>query len=136
MSQEFEIILRIRNIDISPQFLYRMLSNSKQVTSGITNRDWWKENILEFGMWSIYGDDSFEVIIYLTSWNVLSELDLNVRLKRICGIQCDITYRMMKEDLPRNIIEFKHYKRERNSMNQNIVIQTENEKCKELYPEV
>jgi hypothetical protein len=131
-----EWILKLTNIDVQPQEVYRMLSNSKQVTSGLNNREWWKLNVLEFGMWSVYQNESLEIIIVLTSNNELSELDLRVRLKRICGIQCDIHFGIENVSIPQNIIEFKHYKSQGGSRNPLEVTKYVNEKYEVLCPEI
>lgn len=140
MSQEkcrvMEWMINLRNINVSPQLLFRLLSNSKQVTAGLNNREWWKKNVLEFGMWSVYKDNSLEVIIILTSGNELSELDIRGRLKRICGIQSEILFGIENVEIPRNLIEFKHYKRKGESRNPNKVSKYVNEKYEVLYSEV
>lgn len=131
-----EWILKLTNIEVQPQELYRMLSNSKQVTSGLNNREWWKLNVLEFGMWSVYQNESLEIIIVLTSDKNLSELDLRVRLKRICGIQSDIHFGIENVSIPQNIIEFKHYKSQGGARSPLEVTKYVNEKYEVLCPEI
>lgn len=109
---ENKLIVNLKNIKVLPKELYRGLSNSKQVTSGLTNRNWWKKNVKEFVMWSTFKDDSIDVTILLNSMNMISELDLKVRLKRICGIQCEIEFKGYDFELPKGIMEFKYYNKE------------------------
>lgn len=131
-----EIYITLKDLGIEPKVLYRLLSNSKQVTSGISNRQWWKTRIDECIMWSIFKRESVDVYLIITSHQKLSELDIRVRLKRISGMKTKILFGFGELVFPTKIIELKHYKHQGKSIHPKEVIQYVDEKRKELCIEV
>lgn len=69
----------------SPEQLYRVLSNSKQTTANLTNRDWWKGNVRRgFMTWKFR--EASNLTLYLEVKSSVSELDITSRLKKVVGI--------------------------------------------------
>lgn len=134
--ENHEIYVTIRDVKIEPKELYRLLSNSKQVTSGVSNRQWWKTMVHEFLMWSVFNKDSLDIFLIITSPQKLSELDVRIRLKRICGIRPTILFGQDELVFPMNVVEFKHYKNKGESIHSKDIIQYVNEKRKDPCVEV
>ena len=134
--ENHEVYVTLKDVKIEPKEFYRLLSNSKQVTSGVSNRQWWKNMVHEFIMWSILNKDSLDIFLIINSNKKLSELDVKVRLKRICGIRPKIFFGFDKLVLPSSIIEFKHYKNKGESVHSKDIIQYVNEKRKDPCVEV
>jgi hypothetical protein len=93
----WEINLSNNNEVCSPEQLYRVLSNSKQSTANMTNRDWWKANIRRgFMTWKFR--EASNLTLYLEVKTCVSELDITTRLKKVVGINSSI--RMKGLSLP------------------------------------
>jgi hypothetical protein len=69
-----------KNYSISKWF--QKLSNSKSVTSGLTNRDWFKNIDSGFYKYSVTTDTT-QIVLAFSSINPITELDLNVRINKI-----------------------------------------------------
>lgn len=69
-----------KNYSISKWF--QKLSNSKSATSGLTNRDWFKNIDSGFYKYSVTTDTT-QIVLAFSSINPITELDLNVRINKI-----------------------------------------------------
>ncbi len=69
-----------KNYSISKWF--QKLSNSKSATSGLTNRDWFKNIDSGFYKYSVTTDTT-KIVLAFSSINPITELDLNVRINKI-----------------------------------------------------
>lgn len=69
-----------KNYSISKWF--QKLSNSKSVTSGLTNREWFKNIDSGFYKYSVTTDTT-QIVLAFSSINPITELDLNVRINKI-----------------------------------------------------
>jgi hypothetical protein len=69
-----------KNYSISKWF--QKLSNSKSATSGLTNREWFKNIDSGFYKYSVTTDTT-EIVLAFSSINPITELDLNVRINKI-----------------------------------------------------
>lgn len=69
-----------KNYSISKWF--QKLSNSKSATSGLTNREWFKNIDSGFYKYSVTTDTT-QIVLAFSSINPISELDLNVRINKI-----------------------------------------------------
>lgn len=69
-----------KNFSISKWF--QKLSNSKSTTSRITNREWFKNVASGFYKYSITPDRT-QLILVLTTYKPILELDLKVRIQKI-----------------------------------------------------
>ena len=83
-----------------------------------------------------FNKDSLDIFLIITSTQKLSELDVRVRLKRICGIRPTILFGHDELVFPMNIVEFKHYKNKGESIHSKDIIQYVNEKRKDPCVEV
>ena len=69
-----------KNYSISKWF--QKLSNSKSVTSGLTNREWFKNIDSGFYKYSVTTDTT-QIVLAFSSIKPITELDLNVRINKI-----------------------------------------------------
>ncbi|WP_374506183.1 hypothetical protein [Flavobacterium sp.] len=69
-----------KNYSISKWF--QKLSNSKSATSGLTNREWFKNIDSGFYKYSVTTDTT-QIVLTFSSVNPILELDLNVRINKI-----------------------------------------------------
>lgn len=69
-----------KNYSISKWF--QKLSNSKSATSGLTNREWFKNIDSGFYKYSVTTDTT-QIVLAFSSINPITELDLNVRINKI-----------------------------------------------------
>ena len=69
-----------KNYSISKWF--QKLSNSKSATSGLTNRDWFKNIDSGFYKYSVTTNTT-QIVLAFSSINPITELDLNVRINKI-----------------------------------------------------
>ena len=69
-----------KNYSISKWF--QKLSNSKSATSGLTNREWFKNIDSGFYKYSVTTDTT-QIVLAFSSINPIAELDLNVRINKI-----------------------------------------------------
>ena len=69
-----------KNHSISKWF--QKLSNSKSATSGLTNREWFKNIDSGFYKYSVTTDTT-QIILAFSSINPITELDINVRINKI-----------------------------------------------------
>ena len=73
----------------SPEQLFRVLSNSKQTTANLTNRDWWKGNVRRgFMTWKFR--EASNLTLYLEVKMGVSELDITTRIKKVVGINSSV----------------------------------------------
>lgn len=69
-----------KNLSISKW--YQKLSNSKSATSGLTNRDWFKNIDSGFYKYSATADTT-QIVLAFSSIKPIRELDLSVRINKI-----------------------------------------------------
>ena len=69
-----------KNYSISKWF--QKLSNSKSATSGLTNREWFKNIDSGFYKYSVTTDTT-QIVLAFSSITPITELDLNVRINKI-----------------------------------------------------
>ena len=85
----WEIKLTCNNEVCSPEQVYRVLSNSKQTTANLTNRDWWKENVRRgFMTWKFRKTSN--LTLYLEVKTGVSEIDITTRIKKVVGINSSV----------------------------------------------
>lgn len=85
-----------KNYSISKWF--QKLSNSKSATSGLTNRDWFKNIDSGFYKYSVTTDTT-QIVLAFSSINPITELDLNVRINKIGPKPKELTIGIQDWDL-------------------------------------
>lgn len=85
-----------KNYSISKWF--QKLSNSKSATSGLTNRDWFKNIDSGFYKYSVTTDTT-KIVLAFSSINPITELDLNVRINKIGPKPKELTIGIQDWDL-------------------------------------
>ena len=85
-----------KNYSISKWF--QKLSNSKSATSGLTNRDWFKNIDSGFYKYSVTTNTT-QIVLAFSSINPITELDLNVRINKIGPKPKELTIGIQDWDL-------------------------------------
>ncbi len=85
-----------KNYSISKWF--QKLSNSKSATSGLTNREWFKNIDSGFYKYSVTTDTT-QIVLAFSSINPITELDLNVRINKIGPKPKELTIGIQDWDL-------------------------------------
>lgn len=85
-----------KNYSISKWF--QKLSNSKSATSGLTNRDWFKNIDSGFYKYSVTTETT-QIVLAFSSINPITELDLNVRINKIGPKPKELTIGIQDWDL-------------------------------------
>ena len=84
---------------IDEKKLFRFLSNSKQSIGGVSNRDWWRRNVI----WGFYHywcrPESKVTKFYLFMESSVSELVLKTRLVKVVGVGSEVEVRRVERPL-------------------------------------
>jgi hypothetical protein len=96
---------------LTPSYILRAISNSKQSVGRRTNREWWKQNVMTGFYLTNLNTSGLQIIMYLKVKKELHLLDFRTRIKKICGLASQLNVVRVNElYLPQQLITLHHIK--------------------------